>query len=166
ACVKAGIAFVGPTPEALELFGDKGRARELAEFVKVPVMPGTHGGITLEETRKFLKKTGAIMLKAVAGGGGRGMRPVMDEKDLDSAYERCASETKAAFGNGALYAEEFFPRAKHIEVQIVGDGKSVSHIWDRECSLQRQRQKIVEIAPAADIPEKLRKKLWEVATAL
>src|SRR6185437_3661226 len=91
ACAKAGIVFVGPTPEALELFGDKGRARELAEFVKVPVMPGTHGGITLEEARKFLKKTGAIMLKAVAGDGGRGMRTVMDEKDLDSAYERCAS---------------------------------------------------------------------------
>ena len=166
ACAKAGIVFVGPTPEALELFGDKGRARELAEFVKVPVMPGTHGGITLEEARKFFEKTGAIMLKAVAGGGGRGMRPVMDAKDLDSAFERCASEAKAAFGNGALYAEEFFPRAKHIEVQIIGDGKSVSHIWDRECSLQRQRQKIVEIAPAADIPEKLRKKLWDAATAL
>ncbi len=166
ACAKAGIVFVGPTPEALELFGDKGRARELAEFVKVPVMPGTHGGITLEEARKFFEKTGAIMLKAVAGGGGRGMRPVMDAKDLDSAFVRCASEAKAAFGNGALYAEEFFPRAKHIEVQIIGDGKSVSHIWDRECSLQRQRQKIVEIAPAADIPEKLRKKLWDAATAL
>jgi acetyl/propionyl-CoA carboxylase alpha subunit/acetyl-CoA carboxylase carboxyltransferase component len=166
ACAKAGIAFVGPSPEALELFGDKHRARELAEVVKVPVLPGTHGGITVAEARKFLEKAGAIMLKAVAGGGGRGMRPVMDAKDLDSAFERCASEAKAAFGNGALYAEEFFPRAKHIEVQIVGDGKSVSHIWDRECSLQRQRQKIVEIAPAADIPQNLRKKLWDAATAL
>ncbi|HEY7976874.1 MAG TPA: carboxyl transferase domain-containing protein [Rhizomicrobium sp.] len=166
ACGKAGIVFVGPTPEALELFGDKGRARELAEFVKVPVMPGTHGGITLEEARNFLKKTGAVMLKAVAGGGGRGMRPVMDEKALDSAYERCASEAKAAFGNGALYAEEFFPRARHVEVQVVGDGKSVSHIWDRECSLQRARQKIVEIAPAVEIPNAVRSKLFEAAVAL
>ena len=165
-CAAAEIVFVGPTPEALALFGDKHRARELAEVVKVPVMPGTHGGVTLEEARRFLKKSGAIMLKAVAGGGGRGMRPVMDEKNLDSAFERCASEAKAAFGNGALFAEEFFPRARHVEVQIVGDGKSVSHIWDRECSLQRQRQKILEIAPAIGIAENLRKKLWDASVAL
>ncbi|MBS0275327.1 MAG: carbamoyl-phosphate synthase large subunit, partial [Proteobacteria bacterium] len=166
ACATAKIVFVGPTPEALALFGDKGRARELAEFVKVPVMPGTHGGIALAEARKFFEKTGAIMLKAVAGGGGRGMRPVMDAKDLDSAFERCASEANAAFGDGALYAEEFFPRARHVEVQIVGDGKSASHIWDRECSLQRARQKIVEIAPATEIPHAVRAKLFEAAAAL
>jgi acetyl/propionyl-CoA carboxylase alpha subunit/acetyl-CoA carboxylase carboxyltransferase component len=166
ACAKAGIIFVGPSPEALELFGDKHRARELAEAVNIPVMPGTHGGISREEARRFLEKAGAIMLKAVAGGGGRGMRPVMDAKELDSAFERCASEAKAAFGNGALYAEEFFPRARHVEVQIVGDGKTVSHIWDRECSLQRARQKIMEIAPAIGIAENIRKKLWDASVAL
>ncbi|HEY5336585.1 MAG TPA: biotin carboxylase N-terminal domain-containing protein, partial [Rhizomicrobium sp.] len=166
ACAKAGIVFVGPSPESLALFGDKGRARELAEFVKVPVMPGTRGGITVDEARKFLEKTGAIMLKAVAGGGGRGMRPVLVAADLEQAYARCESEAKAAFGNGALYAEEFFPHARHVEVQIVGDGKAVSHLWDRECSLQRQRQKIIEIAPASDVPEKARKALFEAAIAL
>jgi len=166
ACAAANITFVGPSPEALELFGDKHRARELAEVVKVPVLPGTRGGITLPEARAFLNKTGAIMLKAVAGGGGRGMRPVLEDKELDQAYARCESEAKLAFGNGALYAEEFFPRARHVEVQIVGDGKFVSHIWDRECSLQRARQKIVEIAPAVDIPHAVRAKLFDAAVAL
>ena len=169
ACAEAGITFVGPTSETLELFGDKGRARALAQQCKVPVLPGTDGATTLDEARAFLKslgKGGAVMVKAVAGGGGRGMRPASSLKELEQAFERCASEAKAAFGDDALYVEQFLSRARHIEVQIVGDGQSVSHLWDRECSLQRQRQKVVEIAPADTVPEALRAQLFSAAISL
>jgi len=169
ACVAAGLIFVGPTPETLELFGDKGRARALAEQCAVPVLPGTVGATTLEEARAFFATLGpgaALMVKAVSGGGGRGMRPVASLLDLDSAFERCSSEALAAFGNGDLYVERFLPRARHIEVQIVGDGATVSHLWDRECSLQRQRQKVVEIAPADMLPMELRERLFAAAMSL
>ncbi|MDB5498087.1 MAG: biotin carboxylase [Phenylobacterium sp.] len=169
ACAEAGLTFVGPTPETLELFGDKGRARALAQQCGVPVLPGTDGPTTLEQAKAFfagLGKGGAVMVKAVAGGGGRGMRPVMEASELAAAFERCASEAKAAFGNGDLYVEQFLPRARHIEVQIVGDGASISHLWDRECSLQRQRQKVVEIAPADMLPMALREKLFAAGVGL
>jgi acetyl/propionyl-CoA carboxylase alpha subunit/acetyl-CoA carboxylase carboxyltransferase component len=169
ACVDAGLTFVGPSPETLELFGDKGRARALAQQCGVPVLPGTDGPTSIDQARAFfegLGKGGAVMVKAVAGGGGRGMRPVEALADLDAAFERCASEAKAAFGNGDLYVEQFLPRARHIEVQIVGDGASVSHLWDRECSLQRQRQKVVEIAPADMLPDELRARLFAAAVSL
>lgn len=169
ACAEAGLTFVGPGPETLELFGDKGRARALAQQCGVPVLPGTDGPTSLDQARAFfagLGKGGAVMVKAVAGGGGRGMRPVEALADLDAAFERCASEAKAAFGNGDLYVEQFLPRARHIEVQVVGDGASVSHLWDRECSLQRQRQKVVEIAPADMLPDELRARLFAAAVSL
>jgi acetyl/propionyl-CoA carboxylase alpha subunit/acetyl-CoA carboxylase carboxyltransferase component len=169
ACAAAGLTFVGPTPETLELFGDKGRARALAQQCGVPVLPGTDGPTTLEAARAFfdsLGAGGAVMVKAVAGGGGRGMRPVEAIGDLDAAFERCASEAKAAFGNGELYVEQFLPRARHIEVQVVGDGAVVSHLWDRECSLQRQRQKVVEIAPADMLPMALRERLFAAGVSL
>ncbi len=167
-CAEAGIVFVGPSPETLDLFGDKTKARALADKSKVPVLRGTAGGVSLEEAAKFLKAAnGPIMLKALAGGGGRGMRVVRDQSELEQAFERCRSEALAAFGNGALYAEEFFERARHIEVQIVGDGTgAVSHLWDRECSLQRQRQKLIESAPALGLPEKLHQRLLDAAIAL
>ena len=169
ACTQARVAFVGPSPETLELFGDKGAARSLAERCDVPILAGTHGGVTLAEARVFLESLGpggAVMVKAVAGGGGRGMRPVRSAGELTEAFERCASEAQAAFGDGALYVEEFLPRARHVEVQIVGDGQVVSHLWDRECSLQRQRQKVVEIAPATTLPLETRERLFEAAVAL
>jgi len=168
ACAAAGIVFVGPSPETLDLFGDKTKARALAEKTKVPVLRGTAGDISLEEAAKFLAAAnGPIMLKALAGGGGRGMRVVRAADELEQAFERCRSEAQQAFGNGALYAEEFFERARHIEVQIVGDGTgAVSHLWDRECSLQRQRQKLIESAPALDLPEKLHQRLLDAAIAL
>ncbi|MFI4950508.1 MAG: carboxyl transferase domain-containing protein, partial [Caulobacterales bacterium] len=169
ACAEAELTFVGPTPETLELFGDKGRARALAQQCGVPVLPGTDGPTTLKAAEAFFKGLGkgaAVMVKAVAGGGGRGMRPVMQPADLSAAFERCASEAKAAFGNGDLYVEQFLPRARHIEVQVVGDGASVSHLWDRECSLQRQRQKLVEIAPADMLPMALREQLFAAAVSL
>ena len=167
ACAEANIVFVGPTPEQLALFGNKAHARKLAEHAHIPLLAGTKGGITLDDARAFLARHGAIMLKAVAGGGGRGMRPVFENAELEQAFARCESEAKMAFGNGALYAEEYLPQARHVEVQIVGDGTGViTHLWDRECSLQRARQKIIEFAPATDIPIDIREKLWTAAIKL
>ena len=166
ACAAAGLTFVGPTPETLELFGDKGRARTLAQSCGVPILAGTDGPTTLDQAQAFFAAHGPVMVKAVAGGGGRGMRPVQQAEDLAPAFARCASEAKAAFGNGDLYVERFLPRARHIEVQIVGDGLSVSHLYDRECSLQRQRQKVVEIAPADMLTPALRERLFGYGVAL
>ena len=169
ACAAAGLVFVGPAPGTLDLFGDKGAARALAARCDVPILPGTDGPTGLDEARAFLGglgEAGAVMVKAVAGGGGRGMRPVLSPGDLEAAFTRCASEAKAAFGDGALYVEQFLPRARHVEVQIAGDGRMVSHLWDRECSLQRQRQKVVEIAPADSLPMSVRERLFEAAVAL
>ncbi|HYD45059.1 MAG TPA: biotin carboxylase N-terminal domain-containing protein, partial [Phenylobacterium sp.] len=169
ACQAAGLIFVGPSPETLELFGDKGRARALAAQCDVPVLPGTDGPTSLEAARAFLERLGqggAVMVKAVSGGGGRGMRPASNPDELAEAFARCASEAATAFGDGALYVEEFLPRARHVEVQIAGDGQVVSHLWDRECSLQRQRQKVIEIAPAGSLPPEVRERLFEAAVAL
>ena len=170
ACVDAGLVFVGPDSATLELFGDKARARGLAATLDIPILPGTKRGIAPEEAREFLAARGpggAIMLKAVAGGGGRGMRVVHSAGEIETAFARCSSEALQAFGNGELYAEEFFSHARHVEVQIVGDGTgAVSHFYDRECSLQRQRQKLIEIAPARDLPDALRHNLFDAATRL
>jgi len=168
-CAEAGVRFVGPSPEVLEVFGDKARARTLALECNVPVLPGTHGATTLEESRRFLHSLGkaAIMIKAVAGGGGRGMRPVHSIADLESAYERCRSEALQAFGNGDVYVEKLFSLARHIEVQVIGDGSGeLTHLWERECSLQRNRQKLVEIAPAPGLPGPLRDRIIDAALRL
>ena len=170
ACEAAGIVFVGPTPAMLELFGDKGSALALARQCKVPVLPGTEGATTLERAEAFLRSLGeggGVMVKAIAGGGGRGMRPVLSPAELAPAFERCRSEAQQAFGNGDLYVETLYRRARHIEVQIVGDGTgAVSHLWERDCSIQRQRQKLVEIAPAPGLAPALRQKLLDAAVAL
>ena len=129
------------------------------------MLPGT-GRFSPEGARDFLREHGAIMLKAVAGGGGRGMRPVESEPDLKAAFARCTSEATSAFGNGDVYAEAYLSRAQHIEVQIVGDGAAVSHLWDRDCSIQRQRQKLIEFAPAVAIPESLRAILLDAAVKI
>jgi acetyl/propionyl-CoA carboxylase alpha subunit/acetyl-CoA carboxylase carboxyltransferase component len=170
ACAEARLTFVGPTPETLALFGDKTAALALAASLGVPTLPGTRGASSLAEADAFLASLGdggAVMLKALAGGGGRGMRPVMRREDLAEAFERCASEAKAAFGDGALYAEQFFPRALHVEVQVIGDGMgAVVHLFDRECSLQRQRQKLVEIAPATGVADDIRAALQAAAVKM
>ncbi|HTX48202.1 MAG TPA: carboxyl transferase domain-containing protein [Caulobacteraceae bacterium] len=170
ACADSGLTFVGPAPETLALFGDKTAALELAAELDIPVLPGTRTATTLGEALDFLASLGpdgAVMLKALAGGGGRGMRPATDAGALAEAYERCASEARAAFGDGSLYVERFFPKARHVEVQIAGDGTGAAvHVWDRECSLQRQRQKIVEVAPAADVAPAIREQLWASAVRM
>jgi acetyl/propionyl-CoA carboxylase alpha subunit/acetyl-CoA carboxylase carboxyltransferase component len=166
ACTEAGLVFVGPSPETLALFGDKAAGRALAERCGVPVLPGT-GPADTATIREFLVALGpdaAVMLKAVAGGGGRGMRPVHDPAEVEAAYERCRSEAQAAFGDGAVYAERLLPHARHIEVQIVGDATgAVVHLGERECSIQRRHQKIVEIAPAPGLPPDLREALLSAA---
>ena len=164
ACAAAGIVFVGPSPEHLETFGDKAAARALAAERGLPLIPGT-GAISLEGARAFQAEHGAIMLKARAGGGGRGMRAVLDPGELDAAFAACEREALAAFGDGGLYAEKRIERARHIEVQIVGDGTRVLAIGDRDCTLQRRNQKLVEMAPAA-LPEALRAGLWKHGEAL
>ncbi|MFI5353483.1 MAG: carboxyl transferase domain-containing protein [Candidatus Binatales bacterium] len=169
-CAEAGITFVGPRPELLELFGDKVRARSLAERCGVPVMAGSTGPTSLDQAREFLAAIGpggAIMIKAIAGGGGRGMRMVSRLDDLDSAYQRCQSEARASFGNGDVYVEQLMPRARHLEVQIIGDRSGcVSHLWERECTLQRRNQKLVEVAPSPGLAPAIRDRLIHAAIRL
>ena len=153
-CAEAGITFVGPSPELLALFGDKAAARALAQRVGVPVLDGTPGGIDVEQAVEFLAGLGpggAVMLKATAGGGGRGSRVVTSLEALPGLFERCRSEAASAFGDGTMFAEELMSRARHVEVQILGDGAIVSHLWERECSIQRRHQKLIEIAPAPNL---------------
>lgn len=166
ACAKAGLVFIGPDPETLELFGDKARARDLAASLGIPLAPATQGGATLEDIRAFGREVGDIMIKAVAGGGGRGMRPVAAGEDPASAYEACAREAEAAFGDGRLFAERRVRQARHIEVQILGDGVDAIAIHDRECSIQRRNQKIIEVAPAPNLSESVRARLKTAATDL
>ncbi len=151
-CQAAGLTFVGPTPETLQLFGDKAAARELAQRCDVALVPGLNHAITREQADAFLREHGSVMLKALAGGGGRGMRAVDDPAQLAEAFARCTSEAQGAFGSGALYVEKRVRRARHIEVQVLGDGSgAVSHLWERDCSLQRRHQKLVEVAPSPDL---------------
>ena len=158
-CAEAGVRFAGPAPGALALFGDKGATRARARELGVPVLPGTDGDTSLAQARTLLREHGAVMVKAVAGGGGRGVRPVTREADLAEAMRRCAAEAGAAFGDGRVYVERLLTRARHIEVQLIGDGTgAVAVLGDRDCSLQRRRQKLVEIAPAP-IGDRLRARL-------
>ena len=170
ACAEAGITFVGPRPEVLELFGDKGRARTAARAADVPVLRGTDHTTTLEETREFfaaLGDGGAMIIKALGGGGGRGARIVTSAGDIDQAYERCGSEAERAFGNGGLYVEELLPRARHIEVQLLGDKVGgLVDFGERECSAQRRHQKVVETAPAPNLGPEVRQAIIDAALRL
>ncbi|MFI5319798.1 MAG: carboxyl transferase domain-containing protein [Myxococcota bacterium] len=166
-CADAGLAFVGPSVAALDAFGDKAKARALAEKCGVPVLRGTNGPTSLADVRAFFAQTGALMIKAIAGGGGRGMRAVARAEELEEAYARCRSEAEKAFGVADVYAEEWLPRARHLEVQLVGDGTgAVSHVWERECSVQRRHQKIVELAPSPRLDADVRAELLAAAVKL
>ncbi len=169
-CAEAGLIFVGPQPDVLELFGDKGQARALARDQGVPVIAGTSRATTLEEAEVFLRSPearGAILLKALAGGGGRGMRVVERPEELAGAYERCRSEARMAFGHDGVYVERFIRHARHVEVQVIGDGQGgVTHLWERECTLQRRHQKLVEIAPSPGLSRHLREQLTTTALRL
>ncbi|AVO46140.1 acetyl-CoA carboxylase family protein [Phreatobacter cathodiphilus] len=169
ACAAAGLTFIGPAPETLALFGDKAAARRLAAEVGVPLAEGTSGATTLAEAEAFMASLGGrpVMVKALAGGGGRGMRVVDDASGLADAFLRAGSEAKAAFGSDALYVEELIRPAKHVEVQILGDaGGAVMHLLERECSLQRRHQKLIEIAPAPGLGPALREAIFAAAVSL
>src|SRR5438128_632354 len=169
-CVEAGLVFVGPRPETLALLGDKVAARALAERCGVPVPRGTKAATSLDEARTFLSALApgsAIMVKAVGGGGGRGLRVVRRPEDLEEAWARCRSEAEAAFGSDALYVEELLARVRHVEVQVVGDGTgAVSHLGERDCSLQRRHQKLVEVAPAPGVADDVRARLAAAAVRM
>jgi len=159
-CAAAGITFVGPTPEVLAVFGDKARAREFAVEAGVPVLAGADG----PDGARELLVAGPVMIKAVGGGGGRGMRVVRRAEELAEAWERCASEAQQGFGRGELYAERLLEGARHIEVQVVGDSTgAVTHLWDRDCSAQRRHQKVIEIAPAPDLSDDTRERILGAA---
>ncbi|WP_226382588.1 acetyl-CoA carboxylase family protein, partial [Pseudonocardia oceani] len=169
-CAEAGVRFVGPSAEALELFGDKAAARGRARELGVPVLEGTAAPTDLDAARAFLASLGpggAVMVKAVAGGGGRGTRPVTRAEDLSEVLRRCAAEVQAAFGDGALYVERLLAPARHVEVQVLGDGRGDPVVLgDRDCSLQRRRQKLVELAPAPALDPSLRERLHAAARTL
>ncbi len=168
-CQQAGITFIGPSPQALELLGDKVKARELAKKVLVPVVPGTDGPVgSLEEARQFCRSAGyPVMVKASAGGGGRGLRVVRSDQDLKEAMESGAREAHAAFGNAELFIEKYIERAHHIEFQLLADTDGyVVHLGERDCSIQRRHQKLIEIAPSLVLTPRLRTEMGEAAIAL
>ena len=166
----AGITYVGPDEKTLRLFGDKVRSKKLAEENQIPTIKGTSGKITYKEAESFYKslsKKASLLLKAVNGGGGRGMRLVENLDDLKDAYERASSEAKASFGSESLFVEEYLTKQRHIEVQILGDGTgSITHFGERECSVQRRHQKIIEIAPSPGLKPEYRNKIINAAVKL
>jgi pyruvate carboxylase len=144
-CEQEGIIFVGPTSQTIALFGDKTKARAAAKEAGVQMLPGTVDTVDLQGAQTFFSTLGGapMMIKAVAGGGGRGMRAVFNAADVSEAYDRCTSEAGSAFGDGRVFVEQLMVRPRHLEVQVLGDGTGeVTHLYERECSLQRQNQKV------------------------
>ncbi|KFY53997.1 hypothetical protein V496_07352 [Pseudogymnoascus sp. VKM F-4515 (FW-2607)] len=166
---KAGLVFVGPSPEVIEALGDKVSARTLAIKAGVPVVPGTEGAVEkFEDVKKFTDEYGfPIIIKAAYGGGGRGMRVVREQESLKESFDRATSEAKSAFGNGTVFVERFLDKPKHIEVQLLGDNHgNIVHLYERDCSVQRRHQKVVELAPAKDLPQDVREALLNDAVKL
>jgi pyruvate carboxylase len=169
ACADAGITFVGPRPELLRLMGDKVAARALAQKVKVPTLPGTEEPVAdRTEALRIAKEIGfPLIIKAAFGGGGRGMRVVERAGDLANLLDEARNEAGRAFGNPAVFLEKYIPRAKHIEVQVLGDKfGNVLHLHERDCSVQRRHQKVVEIAPSVELDERVRNELCEAAAKI
>ncbi|KAL0579274.1 pyruvate carboxylase [Marasmius crinis-equi] len=166
---QAGLAFIGPTPEVIDGLGDKTKARTLAMKVGVPVVPGTPGPVdTYQDGETFIKEYGfPVIIKAAMGGGGRGMRVVREQSDFKNAFERAVSEAKAAFGDGTVFIERFLERPRHIEVQLLADAQgNTIHLFERDCSVQRRHQKVVEVAPATHLPEEVRQAILDDAIKL
>ena len=164
ACTAAGLTFIGPSPEAIRSMGSKTESRKRMKAAGVPIVPGLEEAVaSWEEIRDFARKSGyPVMLKASAGGGGKGMRQVEREEDLRAAFERVQSEATSFFGDGSLYAEKVIASPRHIEVQVLGDKHgNVVHLGERECTLQRRHQKVVEECPSPVVDEKLRAALGE-----
>jgi acetyl-CoA carboxylase biotin carboxylase subunit len=168
AIAAAGLTFVGPSAEAIRMMGDKVAARVAAAKAGVPCVPGSDGRVDdLDAARAVIARTGfPIMIKAAAGGGGRGIRIATNQEEFDRLVPQAKAEALAAFGDGGLYLEKVIERARHIEVQILGDGERAVHCFERECSLQRRRQKVWEEAPSRALSEELREELCGSAVAL
>jgi pyruvate carboxylase len=166
---EAGIIFVGPSYQTIEALGDKVSARKLAQKCGVPCVPGTPGPVEkFEDAKAFTDEYGfPIIIKAAFGGGGRGMRVVREQESLKDSFERATSEAKSAFGNGTVFIERFLDKPKHIEVQLLGDNHgNVVHLYERDCSVQRRHQKVVELAPAKDLPQETRDAILNDAVKL
>jgi acetyl-CoA carboxylase biotin carboxylase subunit len=165
-CAEYNIKFIGPTPEMIRKMGDKITAKETMIKAGVPVIPGSAGLITdIKESKKLAKELGyPVILKATAGGGGKGMRVVWEEKELENAFETASAESLAAFNNGGLYLEKYIEEPRHIEVQVAGDQYgNICHMSERDCSIQRRHQKLVEECPSPFVDAVLRKKLGDAA---
>jgi acetyl-CoA carboxylase biotin carboxylase subunit len=167
-CRDAGLLFVGPTPEVIELMGEKSQARRMAVEAGVPVTPGSEGTVEdADHARREADRIGyPVLLKAAAGGGGRGMRRVERAQDVQASYVAASREALAAFGDGALYVERFLTRVRHIEVQILSDGRNVLHLGERDCSVQRRNQKLVEESPSPALAPEMRERIGEAAVRL
>lgn len=169
ACVDNNITFIGPRVEHLDIFGDKTKAKELAISAGVSVVPGTDGAVTdPQQAEDFVDKYGLpVMIKAAKGGGGKGMRVVRTREELIPLFNAAASEALASFGDGSCFIERYVGSAKHVEVQVLGDGKgNVVHLWERDCSIQRRHQKLIEIAPAWHHSSEVRKNVQDDALKL
>jgi acetyl-CoA carboxylase, biotin carboxylase subunit len=166
ACVAAGVVFVGPTAAQLDAAGDKLAARAHAVAAGLPVLPGGPVGGATEALRLAREVGWPVLVKAVGGGGGRGLRVVADPARLGETVQRATAEAGAAFGDPRVYLERFLPAGRHVEVQLLGDGQTVIHLGDRDCSLQRRYQKLLEEAPAPGLGEELRGRLHRAAVAL
>jgi acetyl-CoA carboxylase biotin carboxylase subunit len=164
-CEKAGITFIGPPASAMDAMGEKTRARANMIKAGVPVVPGSEPLTSPEEARAFAQKVGyPIMLKAAAGGGGKGMRKVEDAKDFDSAWRSARSEAMSSFGNDSVYIEKFLEKPHHVEIQVFGDSHgNITHLNERECSAQRRHQKVIEETPSPILTPALREAMGEVA---
>ena len=167
--VKNGIIFIGPSAEAMEMMGDKLSAKETAKKYNIPMVPGTDGAVkNIEEAKKVAGKIGfPVLIKASAGGGGKGMRVVEDEKDLEEEVKRASSEAQSAFGDGAVFIEKYVEKPRHVEIQILADTHgNILYLFERECSVQRRHQKVVEEAPSTVLTPDIRKKMGECAVSL
>src|SRR5256885_826854 len=169
ACQTAGIMFIGPTPALLELLGDKTAARRLAASAGVPVLSGTEQSVkSAKEAQQIAREIGyPVIVKAAMGGGGRGMRVVRDAAQLDAKIEEAQGEARSAFGDASVFIEKYLPRARHLEVQILADHHgNLLHLYERDCSVQRRHQKVVEVAPAANLAASVRGELCDAALRL
>lgn len=166
---QAGLVFIGPSPEVIDALGDKTKARAIAIKIGVPVVPGTPGPVAkYEDGQAFIDEHGfPVIIKAAMGGGGRGMRVVREPGEFKDAFARAVSEAKAAFGDGTVFIERFLERPRHIEVQLLADSSgNVVHLFERDCSVQRRHQKVIEVAPASNLTEATRQAILEDAMRL
>jgi len=168
-CSSAGIRFIGPSPESIKLMGDKAKARETAQKAGVPVLPGSDGIVTEENSAiEIARELGfPVIVKAAAGGGGKGMRVVTEEADFANAFVMAQTEALAAFSNADVYIEKYITEPRHIEIQLIADEKgNAVYLGERECSIQRRHQKLIEEAPSVIVDEALRKEMGEMAVAI